>query len=236
MKVIKWFLAVLTVIPTVIMLGILPDTVPVHFDINGIPDRYGSKFELLMLPMIAIASIIMFNFISGVYKKQIESATDDKKKNELISNSKVLNIVMLIMPTVMCVLNIVFLYNTYAMVNKDAGFPEIDTMNVVGAIMGLTFIVFGNYMPKTKNNRYIGFRFPWTMYNDTTWNKSNRFASYAMITAGVITIISALLTKGIVSSIIMISSLVIVIPIILIYAYFVYRAERRKESEGEFKK
>lgn len=235
MKLIKWMLAALTVIPTVIMLGILPDTVPVHFDINGLPDRYGSKFELLILPIIAIAFIVSFDLISGIYKKQIESASDDKKKNELISNSKVLNIVFLVMPAVMCMLNTVLLYNTYAIVNNDAGIPEIDIMNAMGAIMGMTFIIFGNYMPKTKNNRYIGFRFPWTMYNDTTWKKSNRFASYAMIITGIITILGAILTEGATSSIIMVGSILTAITIIMIYAYIVYRNERRRESEGEIK-
>lgn len=235
MKLIKWMLAALTVIPTVIMLGILPDTVPVHFDINGLPDRYGSKFELLILPIIAIAFIVSFDLISGIYKKQIESASDDKKKNELISNSKVLNIVFLVMPAVMCMLNAVLLYNTYAIVNNDAGIPEIDIMNAMGAIMGMTFIIFGNYMPKTKNNRYIGFRFPWTMYNDTTWKKSNRFASYAMIITGIITILGAILTEGATSSIIMVGSILTAITIIMIYAYIVYRKERRRESEGEIK-
>lgn len=235
MKLIKWMLAALTVIPTVIMLGVLPDTVPVHFDINGLPDRYGSKFELLILPIIAIAFIVSFDLISGIYKKQIESASDDKKKNELISNSKVLNIVFLVMPAVMCMLNAVLLYNTYAIVNNDASIPEIDIMNAMGAIMGMTFIIFGNYMPKTKNNRYIGFRFPWTMYNDTTWKKSNRFASYAMIITGIITILGAILTEGATSSIIMVGSILTAITIIMIYAYIVYRNERRRESEGEIK-
>ena len=70
------------------------------------------------------------------------------------------------------------------------------------------------------------------MYNDTTWRKCNKFASYVMMIAGAITIISSLLVKGIVSTIIMLGSLLISIVIMMIYAYIVYRDERKKDNEG----
>jgi heme/copper-type cytochrome/quinol oxidase subunit 2 len=53
-----------------------------------------------------------------------------------------------------------------------------------------------------------------------------------MMIAGAIIIISAIFVKGIVSTIIMLASLLISISIMMIYAYIVYRDERRKESEG----
>ena len=52
MKTLKWILCILTVLSTVAMLFIFPDNIPVHFDINGIADRWGSKYEMLVLPIM----------------------------------------------------------------------------------------------------------------------------------------------------------------------------------------
>ena len=66
MKIIKWILAAITLLSTVLMLFIFPDTIPVHFDINGIADRWGSKFEMLVLPVMAIITMIMFLIIHTI--------------------------------------------------------------------------------------------------------------------------------------------------------------------------
>ena len=52
-------LFVLTLIPLVmamIVLPFLPDTIPVHFDLNGNVNRWGSRYESLVLPAIAAAT------------------------------------------------------------------------------------------------------------------------------------------------------------------------------------
>ena len=53
-----------------------------------------------------------------------------------------------------------------------------------------------------------------------------------MMIAGVITIISAIFVKGVASTVIMLVSLLISIAIIMVYAYTVYRDERKKDNEG----
>jgi hypothetical protein len=64
------------------MLFILPDTVPVHFDISGAPDRWGSKFELLLLPVILIASAFVLGPMAKSYRKKAEETDDEKEKAE----------------------------------------------------------------------------------------------------------------------------------------------------------
>lgn len=232
MKIIKWIMAILTLVTTAIMLFVFPDTIPVHFDINGIADRWGSKYEMLVLPIIMLLSVAMFEGITKFYRKKADESDNEKQKAEISSNVKVLNITTWIILLVFFVMNIFFLYASYSQVYPEKYLPEFDVMRAVTITMGITFVVMGNYMTKTRRNSTIGFRFPWTLYNDTTWNKSNRFASYVMMIAGVIIIISAIFVKGIVSTIIMLASLLISIPIMMIYAYIVYRDERKKDDEG----
>ncbi len=46
MLAVTWFLAIYA-------LTFLPETIPVHFDLKGNPDRYGSKANLVILPIIS---------------------------------------------------------------------------------------------------------------------------------------------------------------------------------------
>ena len=231
MKAFKWILSGLTLISTIIMLFVFPDTIPVHFDINGVVDRWGSKYEMLVLPLVMFLSIFMFNKIKKDYLNKADSCDDEKQKAEFLSNIKVLNISVWIMLILFTIINAFLLYTSYSQVYPEKNLPSIDTIKAVTIVMGATFIIMGNYMPKTRRNRNIGFRFPWTLYNDTTWNKSNRFSSYVMMIAGGISIIGAIFLKGFISTLIMIGSLLISILVIMIYAYIVYHQEKRKNDE-----
>ena len=231
MKILKSILCILTVLSTIIMLFVLPDTVPVHFDISGAPDRWGSKFELLILPAVLIACAFTIDPMVKSYYKQAEEAKDEKEKAEHISNAKVLNITGIITMFLFFFMNLVTLYTTYIHVTPNSALPEFDMMRAVGFIMGIVIVVLGNYMPKTRNNRNIGFRFYWTMYNDVTWSKSNKFASYVLMIAGAIAAICSLFVPGEFASFLSIGALMISLPIIMIYAYIVYRDEKRKDND-----
>ena len=232
MKILKWIICILTVLSTVFMLFILPDTVPVHFDISGAPDRWGSKFELLILPVVLIACAFTLDPMAKSYRKKADQTGNDKEKAEHLSNAKVLNITGIAVMCLFFVMNIVTLYTTYVQAVPDNNLPEFDILRVVGLIMGVMMIVLGNYMPKTRNNPNVGFRFPWTRYNDVTWNKSNRFASYVLMIVGAISALCSLFVSGIIASLLSVGALLIALPIIMVYAYIVYRAERRKNDEG----
>ena len=232
MKTLKWIICILTVLSTVFMLFILPDTVPVHFDISGAPDRWGSKFELLLLPVVLIACAFVLDPIAKSYRKKAEETDNEKEKAEHLSNSKVLNITGIATMCLFFVMNIVTLYTTYIQVTPENNLPEIDILRVVGFIMGIMIIVLGNYMPKTRNNSNVGFRLSWTRYNDVTWNKSNKFASYVLIIAGAISALCSLFINGTLASLLTVSTLLIALPIIMVYAYIVYRDEKRKNDES----
>ena len=234
MKILKWILCVITVLSTILMLFVLPDTVPVHFDINGMADRWGSKFELLILPVVLIACAFSMEPLKNSYINKSKNANDEKEKAEHLTNAKVLNITSVVTMFLFSIMNLITLYNTYIMVYPDTDLPQFDIMRAVGAVMGIVIVVLGNYMPKTRLNSNIGFRLPWTMYNDNTWNKSNRFASYVFMIVGAILAISSLLFES--GAIVGMVTFLIGMVIVIAYAYIVYSRERRQENEGNNQK
>ena len=49
-----WILAVLPLLLTAAVYPAYPDVIPVHYNIEGVVDRYGGKIELFILPLIEI--------------------------------------------------------------------------------------------------------------------------------------------------------------------------------------
>ena len=105
MKIFKWIICILTILSTVFMLFILPDTVPVHFDINGTADRWGSKFELLILPVVLIACAFILDPMAKSYRKKAAEADNEKEKVEHLSNAKVLSITGIVTMCLFFVIN-----------------------------------------------------------------------------------------------------------------------------------
>lgn len=68
-----WTIALIVIIISFAMIGIhwndLPDEVPMHFNLQGEADRYGSKSELFILPFLGLGLWALFRWMSkGVLK------------------------------------------------------------------------------------------------------------------------------------------------------------------------
>lgn len=231
MKILSLIFAILTLVSSLVAIFILPDTVAVHFNQYGEVDRWGSKYEILILPAILILAYIVFELVIRNYSKKIANSADEKETADANSNIRVMNIILPIITGFMMIFNIAFLYSTYKQ-TVNADIVEIDVMKYVSMLMSILIIIVGNYMPKTRKNSNVGFRLPWTRYNDVTWNKSNRFAAYAMMIAGGISLIGSIILGGATAINVMLISILSAIVIMTLYAYFIYKKE--KDNEGNY--
>lgn len=59
-------------------------------------------------------------------------------------------------------------------------------------LMGILFILIGNYMPKTRQNYTIGIKVPWALDNEENWNRTHRLAGYLWVAGGIILVILSL--------------------------------------------
>lgn len=231
-NIINIVILVIVLVGTLAALSIMPDTVPVHFDIHGVADRWGSKYEMLVMPGCMLAMLAFWLGVDASYKKKIETSFDEKEIAEAKSNLKVIKITSIITSLMFAVINGLTLYISYSQLDTtDVG--EIDFLKILSIVMGISFILLGNFMPKAKNNATFGFRLSWTKFNDVTWRKSNLVGGIATIIQGVIMVLGGILFNGTVAMIIMLVTLVIVLPAISIYAYVVYANERDKSNDQE---
>ena len=85
---------------------------------------------------------------------------------------------------------------------------------------GLLFIVVGNYMPKIRQNSFMGIRVKWTLENEANWNASHRFGGKIWVAGGFACLAGAMLpvkAMGAVFPVVLVT--VALAPIVYSYYY-----------------
>ena len=64
---------------------------------------------------------------------------------------------------------------------------------IVSILVGILFIVIGNYMHKIKQNYTIGIKISWTLNSEENWNRTHRLSAWIFVLGGVAMIFNAFL-------------------------------------------
>lgn len=168
---------VITVLP--MLLGMLlwdkmPDMVATHWGNDNVANGWSSKtFAVFGLPAFLLAAQLISIFF----------LINDPKRSNI--GPKLQNIVFWIIPVVSWVC-CAFTYAVAIGLKVDIGM-------LGGILMGVLFIVLGNYMPKGKQSYSIGIKLPWTLNSTENWNKTTRLAGKLWIAGGVIFLLNIFL-------------------------------------------
>lgn len=216
----KKLYALFMILPLGICSGIypfLPSQIPAHYNALNQVDRYGSKNEIFILPVVVILFGMFMLAMSKVAKKQERSK--EKSNDERIC--LYVGLLSLILFNVICCF---FLYCDFnQIVNLNS--LKIDLMQISFGFIGLMFILIGNQMTKLRRNVIIGLRTPWSMKNDDVWKKCQRFAGIGMIVVGILLIISSFCLKGTVNLCMSMGLILIDAFVDIVYSYRVSRRE-----------
>ena len=226
MKLLSRISAFLPLAVSLIWLQFLPDRVPIHFDLSGNIDRWGSKWEHLIMPGIVLILGLIFLLLARYELKK--GAGNEKALAHAKANQKVLQIAMIATGVLFAAMQGVLLYSASREASENAAKSSVDLSRVTVFGFGVLYIILGNYLPRAKKNSYVGFRCGWSMYNDVTWLKTNRFAGWISILTGVLIVLCAILLPG---TWVMISFLILLgfsLVISLVYAAKVYQKEKKE--------
>jgi uncharacterized membrane protein len=70
---------------------------------------------------------------------------------------------------------------------------DIPIQTIAPVLVGVVFIIIGNYSPKTKLNPVVGVRISWTLESEENWRRTHRFAGYLWMIGGFVLIVTAFL-------------------------------------------
>ena len=167
----KWIISsVLIFLPTLFGLIVwdkLPESMPIHWGVNGEADGFSSPLVVvLVMPLI----LLVLHWLGLFFTRK------DNKENG--QSKKIVGMVYWIVPLV----SLVACGVMYA-----AAFDYTLHMGAyVALLMGGMFILIGNYMPKCRPNRTIGIKIKWTLANEENWERTHRMAGKVWVIVGVL--------------------------------------------------
>ena len=85
-------------------------------------------------------------------------------------------------------------------------------------------MVMGNYLPKVKQNYYMGIKLPWTYADEENWNRTHRMAGKLWVVGGIILLLNFFLQIAGLEIAVLI--LMILVPTIYSWAF-----SRKKDKE-----
>lgn len=195
---------------TAVVYSSLPEQVPTHWNIRGEVDGWSSRtWGALLAPTIALGLWLLLPVLRRIDPRRAHYERFDATFWLL------LNVIVMFMAA-MHVLSL----------GAALGWP-VDVTRGVLVIVGLLFAGLGNYLPRLRSNWWMGIRTPWTLDSEAVWRATHRLAGITFVTAGLITVVAAVLPTDQAFKIAMLS-LAVGAFIPAAYSYFAYRAERRE--------
>src|SRR5436190_14718682 len=209
LKRIIWLFIIAPATYLAIVWNTVPNTVPLHANLKGVVDRYGSKNELITMTVIlTVVNLLVYLLLPQVYCIDPRRyAPENKSRLQRIAFA-----VTLFLAAVLCML-------IYSSIHEDMAFKGRFVLPGVGLLIA----VVGNYISNIKPNYFAGIRLPWTLDNNENWRKTHLLGGKLMFAGGLLIAIISLFTSFPLSMIILIAILSLMILITCIYSYNLYK-------------
>jgi uncharacterized membrane protein len=168
-----WLVALMIIAPFIygaLIFPQLPSKIPTHFNIEGKADAWGGPSSIFIGPgIMGAVSIFVYVLLSNL--KRFDPKKYDEANDALYKDFAVLTVAFL------SILSTIIIYSS---THSD----EINVGKLILPLVGFSFAGLGWYMPKFKQNYFVGFKLPWTLENVDNWNETHKVASKYWIYGG----------------------------------------------------
>lgn len=157
----------LPILAGLVMWNALPEKMATHWGVTGEADGFSSKtFAVFVIPLILLATHWLCMLIT---------LKDPGNKDQ---SSKMFDMLMWVLPAVSLIVS--GMMYTIAM-GYSTG---VDVW--VRVLLGVMFLIMGNYLPKCKQNHTMGVKVTWTLRNEENWYKTHRFTGRLWVIGGLL--------------------------------------------------
>lgn len=192
----------------------LPEQVPMHFNIRGEADGWGSRQSLVwLLALTTIGLNLLLLLIPKI---------DPKRKLVYMGNKY--NQLRYILVVFMAALAGFIIYNS---MHPEGAFQ----FNVLLILTGAFFAMLGNYFQAIRPNYFIGIRTPWTLENETVWRKTHRLGGRIWIIGGLSLLLLAFLPDGDLRQALFLVLLGVMVLVPVAYSFIESRKQQQLEEQ-----
>lgn len=193
-------IAVLPVIYMFMNWNLLPESIPVHFDLKGNPNGYGSRWVYVIMPV-------------GLYLLMLVlPKIDPRKANYDVFEGSYYKLRL--------ILGIFF-----GMITASVIWGIVNNSNSIQKLMPLSilflFMLIGNYLGNIRPNYFVGIKVPWTLNNDEVWTRTHKMAGKLWFWGSLVGMALYFVVEKI--EYVFIPLLVILIVVPIVYSYVIYR-------------
>jgi len=208
-------ICLLPLILSAVVYNDLPEQIALQLGTGGAPQNFVPRaFAAFGIPFL----FAVLNIIS-----KVRLLNDPKKANA----SRMTQIFMLwFIPVLSLIIVPVALFRAMGVM--------IPILMLAPLLIGIVLILYGNYLPKNRQNYVIGYRTPWTLNNADNWSKTHRLAGRLWVIGGIIMIVQAFVLFESAVWLILLGSiitLVIVIPPIYSYALYAKKSDNTQNTD-----
>lgn len=189
--------------------GQLPDTMATHWDLAGNANGWMPKlYAAFGLPLFLLAiHVLGITVVMHDPKRQNQGRVPQMMTYWIVPVISVITTTMTLLIGLGHKVNIgIFVY----------------------ILVGVLFIVLGNYLPKSRQNYTIGIKLPWTLASTDNWNKTHRLGGILFILGGAALLASIFVPSEMVRSVILGAVIVIAAFVPMVYSFLLYLKESKK--------
>lgn len=195
-------ITLLPIIAGIILWNRLPDVMATSFGVDNKANGFSSKaFAVFGMPLFMLGMLWLVAFITSA---------DPRRRN---ISGRIYDLILWIIPVVSIICS-AFVY----ILNMGVG---VDVSFFMQILVGILFIVLGNYMPKMRHNYTVGIRVPWTLDNEENWNRTHRLGGYLWVAGGIVLVLLALIRlPGAFLTMMLVMGIITLVP--CIYSYYLH--------------
>ncbi len=186
----------------------LPDQMATHWGVNNQPDGWAKKgVAVFAMPLILVGLQWL-----GMWVSTLDSQMQKQ-------NKKAMRMIFWIIPCIS-------IFASCMMYSVALG-HAVSITSAPCILLGLMFVLIGNYLPKTTKNWSLGIKVIWALNDEENWNATHRFAGKLWFFGGMVMMLGIFL-PGEYSIYVMLPVTLILAVVPALYSYLYYKKQCRE--------
>lgn len=188
---------------------------PVHYNIHGQADRYAGKLvAALMMPGVVMGVTLLLAVVPYI----------EPRRQHLRQSAKAYAALWIAVVGLFATLHV-----NSMLIALGHG---VNLTTLVGVLLGLLFMVLGNYLGKVRSTFMFGIRTPWTLSSDQVWDKTHRLGGRMFFTVGLASVVLAVLGLKAWAVAVLAGGAIGSAILLTIYSYVLWRREEHRSGTG----
>ena len=150
----------------------LPERVPIHWNLQGQINGWGSKSSLLAMPLLSGAILALLHWVPRI---------DPKLRRTDGGQGRMQNALQILRLALAALFGAIFAMQLTASLGHAVPMSRLMPVTLL-----LFLAVIGNYLSNLRPNYFAGIRTPWTLESPETWRATHRLGGHILFFGSVI--------------------------------------------------